>query len=37
MKLSKKEVIAELEAGGFKLAKEHDFLEYHYFLVFTSK
>jgi len=37
MKLAKKEVIAELEAGGFKLAKEHDFLPYHYFLVFTSK
>jgi ubiquinone/menaquinone biosynthesis C-methylase UbiE len=37
MKLTKKEVIAELEAGGFKLAKEHDFLPYQYFLVFTSK
>ena len=24
-----------MEAGGFKLAKEHDFLPYQYFLVFT--
>ena len=37
MKLAKREVIAELEAGGFKLAKEHDFLPYQYFLVFTAK
>ena len=37
MKMAKKEVIAEMEAGGFKLAKEHDFLPYQYFLVFTSK
>jgi arsenite methyltransferase len=37
MKMAKKEVIAEMESGGFKLAKEHDFLPYQYFLVFTSK
>jgi ubiquinone/menaquinone biosynthesis C-methylase UbiE len=37
MKMAKKEVIAELQAGGFKLAKEHDFLPYQYFLVFTLK
>ncbi|HTY61953.1 MAG TPA: methyltransferase domain-containing protein [Acidobacteriota bacterium] len=37
MKLAKREVIAEMEAGGFKLAKEHGFLEYQYFLIFTAK
>jgi arsenite methyltransferase len=37
MKMAKKEVIAEMEAGGFKLAKEHDFLPYQYFLVFIPK
>jgi ubiquinone/menaquinone biosynthesis C-methylase UbiE len=37
MKLAKREVIAEVEAGGFKLAKEHDLLEYQYFLIFTAK
>jgi len=37
MKRAKKEVIAEMEAGGFKLAKDHDFLPYQYFLIFTSK
>ena len=37
MKMAEKEVIAEMEAGGFKLAKEHDFLPYQYFLVFTAK
>jgi len=37
MKRAKKEVIAEMEAGGFKLAKDHDFLPYQYFLVFTAK
>jgi arsenite methyltransferase len=37
MKRAKKEVIAEMEAGGFKLAKDHDFLPYQYFLVFAAK
>jgi arsenite methyltransferase len=37
MKLAKREVIGDIEAGGFKLAKEHDFLPYQYFLVFTAK
>ena len=37
MKRAKREVIAEMEAGGFKLAKDHDFLPYQYFLVFTAK
>jgi arsenite methyltransferase len=37
MKLTRREVIAELEAGGFKLAKDHRFLPYQYFLVFAAK
>ena len=37
MKMAREEVISEMEAGGFKLAKEHDFLPYQYFLVFTLK
>lgn len=37
MKRAKKEVIAEMETGGFKLAKDHDFLPYQYFLVFAVK
>jgi arsenite methyltransferase len=34
MKLAREEVIREMEAGGFKLAKELSFLPYQYFLVF---
>ena len=37
MKMAKEEVIREMEAGGFKLAKEHTFLPYQYFLVFQVK
>jgi arsenite methyltransferase len=37
MKLAKKEVISEMESNGFKLAKEHTFLPYQYFLVFVPK
>jgi ubiquinone/menaquinone biosynthesis C-methylase UbiE len=37
MKMDRKEVISEMEAGGFKLAKEHSFLPYQYFLVFVSR
>jgi ubiquinone/menaquinone biosynthesis C-methylase UbiE len=37
MKVAKRDVIREMEAGGFKLAKEHAFLPYQYFLVFTPR
>jgi arsenite methyltransferase len=37
MKISRREVISEMEAGGFKLVKDHDFLSYQYFLVFAAK
>lgn len=34
MKIDKKVVIKEVEAAGFRLEKEFDFLKYQYFLVF---
>ncbi len=37
MKLAKEDVIREMESSGFKLAKEHTFLPYQYFLVFVPK
>lgn len=37
MKLSDKEVIAELEKAGFKLAKRDDSLPYQYFLFFEKR
>jgi arsenite methyltransferase len=37
MKRTRREVISEMEAGEFKLAKDHDFLPYQYFLVFAVK
>ena len=37
MKMTRREVIAELEAGGFKLVKDHNFLENQYFLIFAAK
>jgi ubiquinone/menaquinone biosynthesis C-methylase UbiE len=37
MKMAREEVIREMESGGFKLAKEHAFLPYQYFLVFSAR
>ena len=37
MKMTRREVIAELEAGGFKLVQDHNFLENQYFLIFAAK
>lgn len=34
VRLARKDVIKELEAAGFRLIKEFDFLKYQYFLVF---
>lgn len=34
MKISRDDLVKELAAGGFRLAKEHTFLPYQYFLVF---
>jgi arsenite methyltransferase len=37
MKMAREDVIREMESNGFKLAKEHTFLPYQYFLIFTVK
>jgi ubiquinone/menaquinone biosynthesis C-methylase UbiE len=37
MKIAREEVILEMESGGLKLAAEHEFLPYQYFLVFTPR
>lgn len=37
MKIAREELIKQLETNGFRLAKEHTFLPYQYFLVFTPK
>lgn len=37
MKIAKKDCIKEIEAGGFHLLKEFDFLKYQYFLVFEPE
>lgn len=34
MKIAREDLIAQMEAHGFRLAKEHTFLPYQYFLVF---
>ncbi len=36
MKIAKEDLIAQLRANGFELVKEHTFLPYQYFLVFTT-
>jgi arsenite methyltransferase len=37
MKIAREDLIKQMENSGFRLAKEHTFLPYQYFLVFTSK
>jgi hypothetical protein len=34
MRIAKRDVIKEIEAAGFRLIKEFDFLQYQYFLIF---
>jgi hypothetical protein len=36
MKIDREDLIAEVQAAGFRLAKEHTFLPYQYFLVFQA-
>lgn len=36
MRIAREDVIREFERNGFRLAREHTFLPYQYFLVFTS-
>jgi ubiquinone/menaquinone biosynthesis C-methylase UbiE len=35
MKISREDLLKQMEGAGFRLAKEHTFLPYQYFLVFT--
>jgi arsenite methyltransferase len=37
MKLAREDAIREMESNGFKLAREHTFLPYQYFLVFIPQ
>lgn len=37
MKIAREDLIRQMEANGFKIAQEHTFLPYQYFLVFTAK
>lgn len=37
MKISREDLIKQMETNGFRLAKEHSFLPYQYFLVFLPK
>jgi ubiquinone/menaquinone biosynthesis C-methylase UbiE len=37
MKIAREDLVAEMQANGFRLAREHGFLEYQYFLVFEPR
>jgi hypothetical protein len=37
MKIAREDLVQQMEANGFQLAKEHTFLPYQYFLVFEAK
>ncbi len=37
MRIARDDLVREMEANGFAVAKEHTFLEYQYFLVFRPK
>lgn len=37
MKISREDLIQQMEASGFRVVKEHTFLPYQYFLVFAAK
>jgi arsenite methyltransferase len=37
MKIAREDLVRQMESNGFKLAKEHTFLPYQYFLIFTPK
>jgi arsenite methyltransferase len=37
MKIAREDLVRQMETNGFKLAKEHTFLPYQYFLIFTLK
>ncbi len=37
MKIAREDLIKQMESNGFRLSKEHTFLPYQYFLIFTPK
>ena len=37
MKIAREDLIKQMEINGFRLAKEHTFLPYQYFLVSVAK
>jgi ubiquinone/menaquinone biosynthesis C-methylase UbiE len=37
MKIAREDLVRQMEASGFRLAKEHTFLPYQYFLVFEAQ
>jgi len=37
MKIAREDLVQQMESNGFKLVKEHTFLPYQYFLIFTSR
>jgi hypothetical protein len=37
MKVSREELVQQMEEAGFRLSAEHMFLPYQYFLVFTVR
>ena len=37
MKIAREDLVREMESAGFRLAAEHSFLPYQYFLVFTVR
>jgi arsenite methyltransferase len=37
MKIAREDLVRQMESNGFKLSKEHTFLPYQYFLIFTPK
>jgi ubiquinone/menaquinone biosynthesis C-methylase UbiE len=37
MKIAREDLIKQMESNGFRLMKEHTFLQYQYFLVFVAK
>jgi ubiquinone/menaquinone biosynthesis C-methylase UbiE len=37
MKIAREDLVKQMEAAGFRLANEHSFLPYQYFLVFTPR
>jgi ubiquinone/menaquinone biosynthesis C-methylase UbiE len=37
MKIAREDLVKQMDANGFRLAKEHTFLPYQYFLVFAPK